>query len=47
VIVTVNRQPVRSVEQLRSAIEGSIDRPALLLINRRGNNIYLTVRPRQ
>jgi len=47
VIVTVNRQPVRSVEQLRSAIEGSIDRQALLLINRRGNNIYLTVRPRQ
>ena len=47
VIQEVNRQPIRSVEDLRSAIDKSGSKPALLLINRRDDTIYLAVRPRQ
>lgn len=46
VIQEVNRQPIRSATDLRSAIDRSGNRPALLLINRRGNPAYVTVRPR-
>jgi serine protease Do len=45
VIVEVNRQPVRSAEELRSALGKSGQRPALLLINRGGQTIFVTVRP--
>jgi Do/DeqQ family serine protease len=45
VIESVNRQPVKTVDELRAAIRKTTDRPALLLINRRGNEIFLTVRP--
>src|SRR4029077_9592519 len=34
IIESINRQPVKSVEDLRSAIKKTSDRPALLLINR-------------
>ena len=47
VIQEVNRQPIRSVEDLRSAIDKNGNKPALLLINRRDDTIYLAVRPRQ
>jgi serine protease Do len=47
VIQEVNRQPIRSVEDLRSAIDKNGSKPALLLINRRDDTIYLAVRPRQ
>jgi Do/DeqQ family serine protease len=47
VIQEVNRQGVRSPEELRSAIEKNGNKPALLLINRRGETVYLAVRPRQ
>jgi serine protease Do len=43
----VNRQPVRSVTDLQAAIQRTGERPALLLINRRGDSLFLTVRPRQ
>jgi S1-C subfamily serine protease len=46
VIVQVNRQPVRSAAGLDEAIGRSGSRPALLLINRRGTTVFLTVRPR-
>ena len=45
VIESVNRQPVKSVEELRSALKRNADRPVLLLINRQGSNIFVTVKP--
>lgn len=46
VIQEVNRQPIRSAADLSGAIDKGGSRPALLLINRRGNPAYVTVRPR-
>jgi Do/DeqQ family serine protease len=46
VIQEVNRQAISSAEDLRAAIDKNGNKPALLLINRRGQQIYLTVRPR-
>jgi serine protease Do len=45
VIEEVNRQPVRSVEELREAVRSNSGRPALLLINRNGNDVFVTVKP--
>lgn len=45
VIEQVNRQPVRTVEELKAALDRARDRPALLLINRRGASAYSTLRP--
>jgi len=47
VIQEVNRQLIRSVDDLRAAIDKNGTKPALLLINRRGDTIYVAVRPRQ
>lgn len=47
VIQEVNRQPVRSADDLRAAVEKSGTKPVLLLLNRRGETIFLAVRPRQ
>jgi len=44
--VQVNRQPVTSGAELQTALERAGDRPALLLVNRRGNNLFLTFRHR-
>ena len=46
VIQEVNRQAIHSADDLRAAIEKNGTKPALVLINRRGETIYLTVRPR-
>lgn len=46
VIEQVNRQPVRSAADVRTALERSGNRPVLLLINRRGTSLFLTVTPR-
>ncbi len=46
VIQEVNRQPVRSPEDLRSALQKSGNRPVLLLINRGGQTVFVTVTPR-
>ncbi|HEY9404855.1 MAG TPA: PDZ domain-containing protein [Pyrinomonadaceae bacterium] len=46
VIVQANRQAVRSGADLAAAVGRTGTRPALLLVNRRGNTIFLTVRPR-
>jgi Do/DeqQ family serine protease len=45
VIEQVNRTPVETVEELRSAVTKAGDRPILLLINRDGVNTFVTVRP--
>jgi S1-C subfamily serine protease len=45
VIQEVNRQPVRSPDELRAAIDKNGDKPALLLINRRGDTAFIPVRP--
>lgn len=47
VIEQVNRQPVRSQSDVAAAVSRSGARPVLLLVNRRGTSIFLTVRPQQ
>src|SRR5256714_4368505 len=47
VIQEVNRQPVRSAEDLQSAIETTGTKPVLLLLNRRGETIFLAGGPGQ
>jgi len=44
-IVEVNRRPVASVEDLRAAVRKTIDRPVLLLVEREGRSLFVTVRP--
>jgi serine protease Do len=44
-IEAANRQPVSTVDQLRSAIRTDSTRPMLLLVNRDGRDLFLTVRP--
>jgi serine protease Do len=46
VIIEVNRQTVRSAADLQSAMKKSGSQPALLLVNRGGHTIFVTVRPR-
>jgi serine protease Do len=43
VIEEVNRKPVRTAGELRSALTASGTRPALVLVNRRGDSLYLTL----
>jgi Do/DeqQ family serine protease len=47
-IEQANREPVRSTEDLRAAVEGAGERPVLLLVTR-GNegSTFITVRPRK
>jgi Do/DeqQ family serine protease len=45
VITSVNRQPVRSTSDITAALKASSARPILLLINRGGQNLFLTVNP--
>jgi serine protease Do len=47
VIEEVNRQPVAAAADLQAALARSATKPALLLVNRGGSTIFLTVRPRQ
>jgi S1-C subfamily serine protease len=47
VIEGVNRQSVRSAADLDAALGRAGSRPVLLLVNRRGNTFFVTVRPRQ
>ena len=45
VIVEAGRKPVENAEQLRAAVQSTSDRPLLLLVNRQGRDLFLTVRP--
>lgn len=47
VIQQVNRQPVRTASELKTALDNAGDRPALLLVNRGGSNVFLTLRARR
>jgi serine protease Do len=47
VIVEVNRQPVRTVEQLKTAARAKSDKPMLFVINREGRDLFVTVKPAQ
>lgn len=46
VIIEVNRQPVETLDQMQAALEKSGDRPILLLVARRSQVSYLTVKPK-
>lgn len=45
VVLEVNRQPVETFDQAKSAIEKAGDNASLLLISRGGRTIYVTVQP--
>ncbi len=45
VIQEVNRQPVQTVDELRSAVRKTTDRPLLLLVQREGRDLFVTVKP--
>jgi serine protease Do len=45
IIQSVNRQPVKTVEELREAVKQSAGKPVLLLINRQGSSLFVTVKP--
>ena len=45
IIEEVNRQPVQSVEDLRAGVQKTPNKPLLLLINRGGRAVFVTVRP--
>jgi serine protease Do len=47
VIQQVNRQSVRTASELKTALDNAGDRPALLLVNRGGSNVFLTLRTRR
>jgi S1-C subfamily serine protease len=47
VIQQANRQPVRSPDDLKAALDRAGDRPVLVLVNRGGNNLFLSLRPRK
>ena len=42
-----NRQPVRTVAELKAALERAGERPALVLVNRRGISLFLTLPTRR
>ncbi len=45
VILTINRQPVSSLEDVQATLDKAGDKSILLLIARKGQTVYLTVRP--
>lgn len=45
IILEINRQPVNSTDDVQSALQSGAGKPVLLLISRRGQTIYLTVKP--
>jgi Do/DeqQ family serine protease len=44
-IEEVNQAPVQSVNDLRAALKNAGEKPVLLLINRKGTDLFVTVRP--
>jgi serine protease Do len=45
VIEQVNRKPVADVGELKSAVKASGGKPALVLVTRKGDSLYLTIDP--
>lgn len=46
IIIEINRQQVKSPDDLQKGLEKANGKKSLLLINRRGQTVYLTVEPR-
>jgi S1-C subfamily serine protease len=46
VIQEVNRKPVADAASLKGAVKASGDRPALVLVSRNGESLFLTLDPR-
>jgi Do/DeqQ family serine protease len=46
-IEQANRQPVKTIEDLRAAIQSAGERPLLLLVTRGDGTVFVTVRPRK
>jgi len=46
VIIEVNKQVVKSLEEVQAALAKSGDKPVLLLISQKGQTIFLTIQPR-
>jgi Do/DeqQ family serine protease len=47
VILEINRQPVKTLDDVQDALDKSGSRPILLLVTRKGTTVYLTVTPKQ
>lgn len=47
VILEINRQPVKTLDDVSAALDKSGNRPVLLLVTRKGSTVYLTVTPKQ
>jgi serine protease Do len=45
IIKEANRQPVKSVDDLRAAARRSSNKPLLLLVTRQGRDVFVTVKP--
>ncbi len=45
ILLEINRQPANSLEAVQSALQRGAGKPVLLLVSRRGQTIYLTVKP--
>ncbi|MCC7306869.1 MAG: PDZ domain-containing protein, partial [Acidobacteria bacterium] len=46
VIMEINRKPVKSVDDVQSALNTAGDKPILLLVSRGGNVVFLTINPK-
>ena len=47
VIVEVNHKPVNNLTQFQDAVSADSGRPALLLVNRQGNDLFVALSPRE
>jgi serine protease Do len=45
VVLEINRQPVNTSDAVQTALDSAAGKPVLLLISRRGQTIYLTLKP--
>ncbi|MBK6751690.1 MAG: PDZ domain-containing protein [Acidobacteria bacterium] len=45
VILEINRKPVNSVSDVKAMLDAAVNKPLLLLVSRRGQTIYLTIKP--
>jgi serine protease Do len=45
IILEINRKPVNSADAVQQALDGAAGKPVLMLISRRGQTLYLTVKP--
>ncbi|HEY0657925.1 MAG TPA: PDZ domain-containing protein, partial [Pyrinomonadaceae bacterium] len=46
VILEINRQTVKTVDEVQSALDKAGNRPIALLVSRKGRTSYLTISPR-